>query len=308
MSSNMTPTPANPAATTGIFSPATPPGDASPITVYFPVNTHVSTVDVQLFGQDISTPDRIIFLDTAVSADKLGKFLQYCQDPANRDNVLVSTMADQKSALETELDAAVNGNMTLDSNYASWWKDGSQQVANASNYVNFKSVSEFLLGQICYDVLGHPLAQAGLANDTEILAALESGAVAENVLGDMEVKSANGLLNPSDSLRVVYQQMFSKSPARFDHADNNEGIVSANNTLPLQLPFAAGDHIRFELTLNAYKAYNYTASDKGTYDVGSNGSNADNFSGTNFTYSNNTNIDYTGYGANTYTVDVVLSE
>jgi len=303
---NMNPT-TNPAATTGVYPDPDAPADVSPITVYFPVNTHVSTVDVQLFGEEISTPDRIIFLDTAVSAAKLGDFLQYCQDAGNRDSVLVSTMSDKKAALQADLNGAVNSNVTLDSNYASWWKDGSQVVANASNYANFKKVSEFLLGQICYDVLGHPLAQAGLANDTDILAALDAGAVAANVLGDMDAKAANAVSNPSDSLRVVYQQMFSKSPARFDRTDNNEGIVGANNTLPLPLPFAAGDHIRFELTLNAYKAYNYTASDKPTYVEGSNGSNADNFSGTNFTYANPNNINHTAYGENTYTVDVTLS-
>ena len=218
-------------------------------TVYLPINPTIDPSGVLVFGETVTTSDRIINLQTTVSVSSLQAFFKYQEDPTNRDNVFISTMRNNDGGLVADLSGSLTGLSDVDRASYVWWPG---IVSTDSNYSNaggalfhYTNVYEVLLSQIAYVIFGHPLAKAGIANDTDILSHFNSENVARLLVNDLE--SLN-----SSNLRVIYQQMVAQDPARFNVQDSTAGANGTNNPLPDSLPFKDGDTIRFEVTLSPY--------------------------------------------------------
>jgi hypothetical protein len=242
--------------------------------VYLPINTLIDPSGVQVFGETVTTSDLIIDLSGTLSAADLSAFLQYKENPANRDLSVVSckAVADAEGvALVADLSGCVNSLAQCDLSGGAWWTGVSadpQYSNQAAAMYNYSSLAEVLLGQIAYDLFGHPLAKAGIANDTEILAYIKTNKPSEALVTSIVSASADNGLN------VVFQQLVKQDPARFAVQDSSGGVAPGapgSNPDPVNMPFQAGDHIRFEVTLNTYAVSSFSNSagsaDTGGYDV-----------------------------------------
>lgn len=275
--------------------------DSGAVLVYFPVNVGVDVSgNVEIFGEDITTSNRLVISSsTSLTAAHLKAYVQYQEDPDNRDEVRVTTTAN--TDVKSDLDTLVEQPVTLDSGYADWWNDGgNKNVANRTNYLGFNSLAEFLLAQIAYDVLGHPMAKAGIANDSTIIAGFTdpSQGIGKQIVTAIDDAAAeDGNKKPgTGALKMVYRQLFKLAPSRFQVQDSTQGNSNTtNDTLPKDMPFVAGDKIRFELTLNSYSVITFTAA-----------ASADT-TGTAVTKNTNGGLTSTNYGANTYTLEIQLA-
>lgn len=305
------PTPGTAVTTAGATTPTTG------VLVYVPVNAAFASVDVEIFGETVTTTNRIVYSQSqALTAADLGSFIQYAESSANRDDVVISTTSAGLTACQTSLATVADEPVDLDTNYADWWKDGAVTVQNSTRYLHFGSLAEFLLAQIAYDVLGHPMAKAGIANDTAIIDNFVSSGptgVAAAVVNAIDA-AANTKANSSPgsgSLRLAYQQLFKQVPGRFQVQDSTAGSGNAANpntddTLPKDMPFEAGDRIRFEITLDNYNVRTFNTTSNPTT---ASGNGLDSATGVNMgvTAGANSGLQYTTYGRNTYTLDLVLA-
>ena len=313
-------------ATTGINSDAINPSDwnSDAVVIYLPINAVVTSVPVEIFGETVVTSDRVVISASAsLSAANLAAYMQYQENAANADDVDVVTYgtlaSGAEAAVASDLNDLVKEPVNLDASYASWWADGAvKTVLNPTNYLSFTSLSEFLLSQIAYDVLGHPMAKAGVANDKAILAHFEDSAnnglsqqIVDAIDAAATLSDAAGAAVPgSGALRMVYQQLFKQAPGRFEVQDSTAGAsgAAASASLPVQMPFVAGDKIRFEITLNNYNVVTFNTSANPTSAVaGGSDSQAGNNVGLSASAGANNGLQYTNYGKNTYTLEVTLS-
>lgn len=259
--------------------------------IYFPINTNVSSVDVEVFGETISTSSRVLELVGTLPAANLAAFVKYQENPQNRDTVYITLDASKRADVVTDISGALHNTVNLSTSYANWWRDGAVQVSDAANHQQFTTLAELLLSQIAYDVLGHPMAKAGLANDQAILTSFETANIANLLVTDIEGAQSSG------NLRSVYTQLFKQKPTRFQTQDSTAGAGAnnTNDTLPKDLPLQAGDKIRFEITLNNYNVTQFSS--QGATSVGNQ----------TVTTEANSGLLYTVYGSNTYTVEVTLA-
>ena len=258
----------------------------SNVLVYFPINTAIDPSGVQVFGETVTTSDRIINCEVTVALSNILPFFRYQEDPSNRDNTVVTTVSANDGEFVSNLANSLNGNADLDmGSLTAWWPNlaGKPYYGNQSNAMyHYTSVYEVLLSQIANDLFGHPLAKAGIANDNEILAYFQSQNLARLLVNDIE---------NSSNLRVVYQQMVEQAPLRFNTQDSAAGTNGVNGTLPVPLPFQEGDTIRFEITL-------------ASYNVGLFGGAVDSI---NSGYSVTKQLGMSSnYGSNTYTVNIMI--
>lgn len=276
---------------TGIAPSQAPVDISGNALIYFPINTNVSSVDVEVFGEQISTSSRVLELEGTLSASNLSQFIKYQENPQDRDTVYITLDASKRADVVTDVSGALHSTVNLSSTYANWWRDGAVQVSDAANHLSFTNLSELLLSQITYDILGHPMAKAGIANDQAILTKFETDNIANLLVTDIESAQSAG------NLRSVYTQLFKQKPTRFQTQDSTAGAGASNtnDTLPKDLPLQAGDKIRFEITLNNYNVTTFTS--QGATTVG-------NQSATNEA---NSGLLYQVYGSNTYTVEVTLA-
>jgi hypothetical protein len=221
----------------------------SPIVVYFPINTTIDPSGVEVFGETVTTSDRIIDLKNIVSVSSLQTFFKYQEDPTNRDNAIVSTMKANDAGLVSDLSGCLAGVSDVDRASYVWWSGIANTDPNYSNITSglfhYTSVYEVLLSQIAYDLFGHPLAKAGIANDTDIISHFNSENLARSLVNDLESLSTS-------NLGVIYQQMVAQDPSRFNVQDSTAGATGPTNPLPNSLPFQIGDTLRFEITLSPY--------------------------------------------------------
>ena len=265
--------------------------------VYLPINTTIDPSGVQVFGEVVTTSDLIIDLSGTLSAADLSAFIRYKENPANRDLSVVSSkaVADAEGvALVADLSGCVNSAAQCDLSGGAWWTGVSadpQYSNQAAAMYNYSSLAEVLLGQIAYDLFGHPLAKAGIANDTDILNFIKTNKPSEALVSSIVAASADNGLN------VVFQQLLAQDPARFDMQDSSGGVApgaTADNSQPVNMPFEAGDHIRFEVTLNTYAVSSFSTSAQDANPVG-------------YSVSKTLFSTAAGQTSHTYTVDVTLS-
>lgn len=232
----------------------------SPI-IYFPVNTAIQSTDVELYGETVVTSSRRINLTARIHESILRSIFFYQEDPQNRDNVLVTLSTNQThlvmftDAIETCLSQQVD----LDMSYP-WWTDGVDISTRDPLYQNqnsslfhFISFYEFLLAQITYSIVGHPLAKAAIANDTAILTHFETQNVPQIILQELQASS---------SLKTIYKQLFRQKPSRFQSQDSTmgQGQIISSESIAKAIPFQAGDFIYFEVTLNSFQIKAWTGS------------------------------------------------
>ena len=277
------------------------------VLVYLPINTAIDSGDVQVFGETVTTSDKIINLfATTLSAANLKAFMLYEENAANRDQSLVTvkTAASAEGlAVIDDLSGCVYDAAQCDVSGATWW--GVVDTGNQPDQMyNYESLPELLLSQIAYDLFGHPLAKAGIANDKEILAKIRDDQKVANLFVDSIVAASAG-----NGLNVVFQQLLQQVPARFNVSDSSAGVVTPGEVVPLPvgMPFEAGDHIRFELTLNAYSITNWrtgAANDGGNVDPGLGAPSYN--PGYTVSAAASAFSPVHGTGAKTYTVDIEL--
>ena len=225
----------------------------SSVTVYFPINTTIDPSGVQVFGETVTTSDRIINCEVTIDVVNILPVFRYQEDPTNRDNVVVTTVPSSDAGFVSDLSGTLNGLADLDLSSYSWWPalSSASYYGNSANAMyHYNSVYEVLLSQIAYDLFGHPLAKAGIANDVEILSHFQQQNLARMLVNDLESLS-------SSALRVVYQQMVEQAPSRFNHQDSAAGTTGTGDSLPVALPFQDGDTIRFEVTLAGYNVTSF---------------------------------------------------
>ena len=256
------------------------------VTVYIPINTTIDPSGVQVFGEMVTTSDRIINCEVTIDVANILPVFRYQEDPTNRDNVVVTTVPSNDSGFVSDLSGTLNGLADLDLSSYSWWPalSSAPYYGNSTNAMyHYTSVYEVLLSQIAYDLFGHPLAKAGIANDVEILSYFQQQNLARMLTNDLESLS-------SSALRVVYQQMVEQAPLRFNHQDSAAGTTGAGDPLPVALPFQEGDTIRFEVTLAGYNVTSF-------------GTSVDTTS-TGYSVSKNQGLISTSNGPVTYTLNV----
>ena len=256
------------------------------VTVYIPINTTIDPSGVQVFGEMVTTSDRIINCEVTIDVANILPVFRYQEDPTNRDNVVVTTVPSNDSEFVSDLSGTLNGLADLDLSSYSWWPalSSASYYGNSTNAMyHYTSVYEVLLSQIAYDLFGHPLAKAGIANDVEILSYFQQQNLARMLTNDLESLS-------SSALRVVYQQMVEQAPLRFNHQDSAAGTTGAGDPLPVALPFQEGDTIRFEVTLAGYNVTSF-------------GTSVDTTS-TGYSVSKNQGLISTSNGPVTYTLNV----
>ena len=265
------------------------------VLVYLPINTLIDPSGVQVFGETVTTSDLIIDLSGTLSAADLSAFMQYMENPANRDLSVVSVKAASSAegvALAADLSGCVNSPAMCDlaASGSVWWAPlANTNQASAMN--NYNSLAEVLLSQIADDLFGHPLAKAGIANDTEILDYIKANDPGSALVASVVAASADNGLN------VVFQQLLEQAPLRFGAQDTSGGVQPTStpvNPLPVNMPFQAGDHIRFEVTLNTYAVSSFNNS--------SQDANAGGYSVNKALFSSSA-----GTSTHTYTVDVTLA-
>ena len=224
------------------------------ITVTLPVSVNVTSGDVLLFGQDVTSSDKMVKLDTTVAALDLSGMIQYIQNSADPNDVTlasdVATTSFAPATFVTDLSGALNASVTLDATGTySWWTNAadSRKTDASSPLFKYDSIYQFLLGWISYQVFSHPLAQAGISNDTSIVSSLGAASVAQTLFNSISTLT-------NEQLKVVFQEIVKQDATRFNRDDINSTSNPVSHPVgsPQFLQFAAGDKVRFEVHLNSY--------------------------------------------------------
>lgn len=260
--------------------------------LYFPINTSIQSEDVEIFGETITTSSRLVHLSVRIHANLLRSLLYYQENPQNRDDVSVSVTSDitVHSAFQQALANCLTNQVHLDMSYP-WWTDGVDISTRDPGYQNpnsslfhFTNFYELLLSQITYNIVGHPLAKASIANDSAILTHFRNQ--------DLPYKLRTDLQAAGSSLKSIYRQLFRQKPTRFQVQDSTAGATETPSvTLPRSIPFDAGDILRFEVTLDSFHVKEWS---------GSSSMGASSF----IAQSQLGGIQTSLYGANTYTLEL----
>ena len=224
------------------------------ITVTLPVAIEVNPGYVAVFGEDVTSSDKLVKVDTAVAALDLSGMIQYIQKSADPNDVTLAsdkaTTNFDEASLVADLSGALNSTVTVDAAGSyTWWNNASdsRKTDGTSPLFHYDSLYQFMLGWIAYEVFSHPLAQAGISNDTDILASLGSAQVASTLFN-----SVSSLTN--EQLKVIFQEIVKQDPTRFNRDDINSTEQPTSHPVgsPQYLQFAPGDKVRFEVHLLSY--------------------------------------------------------
>jgi len=241
------------------------------VSVVLPVVIDLSAGVVEVYGDNITNtnPYSINALGDNLLASDLSGFFWYIQDASGANPDLLSCWTVSKppptdlngnpitvpNDLITLLVPFINNTNAVLNDYVRCSGQGFQD-----DYVNlpssaysdnnpmykFASLYNALLGRIAFDIFGHPLAQAGIDNDTELLQAMRQN--------DAGTRLCNALMNLTEAqVRLIYEQMLYQDSERFKNiADvplDVSGVVLTNS--PESLQFLSGDSITFEITFKS---------------------------------------------------------
>jgi hypothetical protein len=243
------------------------------ISVVLPVVLDISASAVEIYGASVSNtnPYSITALGANLRALDLSGAFWYIQDAsgANPDLVTCKTAVSYRtvtdhagntfetdfSFLQSSYESspfAVNVNNTLNNFVLCSGSGFSSDYASLPNstyetnspFYKFANFYQAMLGRLAFDVFGHPLAQAGIENDTDLVASMR----ADNI-GWMLYNALMGLTEAQ--VRLIYNQMIQQDITRFqdlvDVPTDLSGVVLTNS--PHSILFKSGDTITFEVTL-----------------------------------------------------------
>ncbi len=272
-----------PASGTAPYDPATSTAplqasqasDVSACLITLPVALLVSVADVEIYGTAMTSAAPMVDCSGLLPVSALfnenpsNSAVNFVQDPSDPNGVIASVPATFNDTLGGDFARGFNTALlkkpvmltSLDANAYLWWNDTGKSISSDPNFANTKSVlynyanfPQFVVAKIAYDVFGHPMAQAGIANDTDITSQLEGKAVGSTSLGVRLAAAFKSLTE--GQLQAVYEQMLQQDPARFKLEDASGAALGSNGqsatSLPRSLPFKEGDKIRFEVILDDY--------------------------------------------------------
>jgi hypothetical protein len=249
--------------------------DVSACLITLPVSLLVSVADVEIYGTAMTSAapmvdcSGLLPVSALFDANPSKSAVNFVQDPSDPNGVVASVPAEFNDTLAGNFARGFNSSLlkkpvkltSLDANAYLWWNDTGKSISSDPNFANPNSVlykyanfPQFVVAKVAYDVFGHPMAQAGIANDTEITGQLAGTAVGSTSLG-VRLAAAFKTLTEGQ-LQAVYEQMLQQDPARFKLEDASGGALGSDGqsatSLPRSLPFKAGDKIRFEVILDDY--------------------------------------------------------
>jgi hypothetical protein len=222
------------------------------VSLILPITVDVSSNDVQIFGEQVDLSNNyLIEMSQPVFASLLAGTFYYKQSSGTADDVEVwpangtapdgltvppvdftSFKGNLSSGLESTMTASGSG---FQADYASLPNSGYDA---SSPFYSFPSIYELFLSRIAFDVFGHPLAVAGIQNDSALLDSMRKSGTDKDIpslLADaMNTLSAEGC-------KLIYEQILRQDSSRFENVNDK---TAAN---PLQIN--AGDDITFALTL-----------------------------------------------------------
>lgn len=248
--------------------------DVSACLITLPVTLLVSVADVEIYGTAMTSAapmvdcSGLLPVSALYNIDPDKSSVYYVQDPSDPNGV-VASVGNFSDTLSGDFARGFNYALltkpvkltSLDANAYLWWNDANKSISTDPNFANPNSVlynfgnfPQFVVGKVAYDVFGHPMAQAGIANDGEIVSQLEGKSVGSTSLG---VRLAAAFKNLTEGqLQAVYEQMLQQDPSRFNLEDASGALLGSNGqsatSLPRALPFKEGDKIRFEIILDDY--------------------------------------------------------
>lgn len=240
-----------------------------PVHIVLPIVLDLSAVAVEIFGADVSNnnPYAIDLNGVNLSADDLSGALWYMQtaDGTDPDDVSCWPYNEGNSAPLDKDGAAVvtgswdssgsfveNANEVLDdyvlcsgSAFQTDYSSLPQSTYGVTNPMyKFSSFYQAMLGRIAFDVFGHPLAQAGIENDTALVQSMK-----DHNLGHQLLEAINDLAE--NDVKLVFNQVIESDITRFnsmaDVPRDLSGAVIGNN--PQSIQFKAGDTVTFEVTM-----------------------------------------------------------
>ena len=249
--------------------------DVSACLITLPVSLLVSVADVEIYGTALTSAAPMVdcsgLLPVAAlfNADPAKSSVNFVQDPSDPNGVIATVPAGFNDTVSGDFARGFNSSLlkkpvkltSLDANAYLWWNDAGKSISSDPNFANPNSVlykyanfPQFVVAKVAYDVFGHPMAQAGIANDTVITDELEGKSLGSTSLG-VRLAAAFKTLTEGQ-LQAVYEQMLQQDPARFKLEDASGGALGSDGqsatSLPRALPFKAGDKIRFEVILDDY--------------------------------------------------------
>lgn len=224
------------------------------VSLILPITVDVSSNDVQIFGEQVDLSNNyLIEMAQPVFASLLAGTFYYKESAGNPDEVVVwpanATAPDGVSVSPCDLDPFL-GNLnsglegTVTASGSGFQVDYAALPNSAydasSPFYSFPNIYQLFLSRIAYDVFGHPLAVAGIQNDSDLIASMRKSGQANNITGLLG--TAMNTLDGA-SCKLIYEQILRQDAARFENVNDK----TAANPLPIN----AGDDITFALTLKS---------------------------------------------------------
>lgn len=228
-----------------------------PVTLTFPVCVNMSSGDVEIFGQDVTTSNKAVIFDLSMNYLDISGMFTYIQQSNNPNDVTVNPTAgfDYRQFVN-DTNLVLNRPVSIDTTTGySWWPNAqdSRKADATSPLFHYDDIYNFILATVAYNTFSHPLAQAALNNDYEIIKSCSDSKIAANL--------ATAIQNLSEEqCKVIFQEMVKQDPSRFSKDDTNstEQPVSHPVGSPQTLVFLPGDRLQFEFKIKGYNTYRVT--------------------------------------------------
>jgi hypothetical protein len=253
------------------------------ISVVLPVVIDISASVVKVFGENVTNtnPYSITANGANLLASDLSGFFWYIQDASGANPDLVSCWVGKAGAApldkdgnalthpiyNKDADLVAHTNAMLD-NYvlcdgSAFAADYSSLPSSAYSSTNpmykFANLYQALLGRMAFDIFGHPLAQAGIENDTELMNSMR-----DKDAGQLLYNALNALTEPQ--VRLLYEQMIQQDVSRFEDLADVPKDLSGNvlEHYPNHLRFLTGDSVTFEISFASSAVERGYTGDNGT--------------------------------------------
>lgn len=197
---------------------------------------HLLSLEVDVPSFYRSSDGKNLIPDTPIGITDLSGFLLYREETVDLSACVIVNPSYNSGNFISAINTSLQGKVNCDLTYP-WWQDISDPAKGdeESALFHYDTFSQFILSWIAYRTFGHPLSQAGISNDTQILGAVENYNIGKGFF--------SSIINlTKESLGSLYYQIKGNDSSRFDLSANTIvvqkrmviGIKSAGGTVNIQ--------------------------------------------------------------------------
>jgi hypothetical protein len=199
---------------------------------------NLSQILIQLLSLKVDVPryyrqsdGKNIIGQVPLSLSDLSGFLLYKDATVDLSACIIVNPSYNRQLFIDGINTSFSGLTKCDLQYQWWPGLADSNIGNPdSSLYNYDSFANFFLSWIAWQIFKHPLSQAGICNDAEIINSLNS----QNV-GNGFINSILGL--SGETLGSLYYELYGNDPERFtltgETAETAETVSAINNRFSL---------------------------------------------------------------------------